>query len=68
MSFIEIKLIILKYMPKYFVFHILNKFPTKITNDVNLFSKNNLFISNYTIFKYFFLLKLFYKIQASILF
>ena len=41
MSFIEIKLIKLKNMHKYFVFHISNKNPKKITNDVNLFSKNN---------------------------
>ena len=45
MSFIEIKLI--KNMHKYFVFHISNKIPKKITNDVNLFSKNlNLFFNN----------------------
>ena len=71
MSFIEINLI--KNMHKYFIFHISNKNPKKIINDVNLFSKkifiiiiyklyilifklisNNLFISNYTIFRYFF--------------
>ena len=40
MSFIEIKLIKIKNMLKYFVFHI-SKNPKKITNDVNLFSKNN---------------------------
>ena len=37
MSLIKIKLIKLKNMHKYFVFH----FPKKITNDVNLFSTNN---------------------------
>ena len=40
MSFIEIKLIKIKNMNKYFVFYISNKYP-QITNDVNLFSKNN---------------------------
>ena len=40
MSFIEIKLIKIKYMHKYFVFHISNKNSKKIINDVNLFSKN----------------------------
>ena len=41
MYFIEIKLIEFKNMHKYFVFHISNKKPKKITNDVNLFSKNH---------------------------
>ena len=40
MYFIEIKLIKLKNVHNYFVFHISNKNPKKITNDVNLFSKN----------------------------
>ena len=34
-------------MHKYFVFHISNKNPKKITNDVNLFSKNNFLIINF---------------------
>ena len=38
MSFIEFKLIKLKNMQKYFTFQIKSK---TITNDVNLFSKNN---------------------------
>ena len=41
MAFIEIKLIKLKNMLKYFVFHISYKNTKKFTNDVNLFSKNN---------------------------
>ena len=47
MYFIEIKLIKLKNMHKYFAFHISNKNPKKITNDVNLFSKNNFLIINF---------------------
>ena len=39
MSFIQIKLKKLKKIKTYFVFHIKN--PTKFTNDVNFFSKNN---------------------------
>ena len=47
MSFIEIKLIKLKNVHKYFVFHISNKNPKKITNDVDLLSKNNFkFLNN----------------------
>ena len=46
MSFIEIKLIKLKNMHKYFVFNITNKNQKKNTNDVNLFSKNNFLIIN----------------------
>ena len=47
MSFIEIKLIKLKNMHKYFVFHISNKNPKICTNYVNLFSKDNLkFVNN----------------------
>ena len=47
MSFIEIKLIQIKNMHKYFVFHISNKNHKKITNDFNLFSKNNFLIINF---------------------
>ena len=47
MPFIKIKLIIKKNMNKYFVFQISNKIKKKITNGVNLFSKNNFLIINY---------------------